>query len=92
MPLLNDNTVNWDEIYEEYNRKLYRPRYKTVISRNSLSDYDKKAVEYTFASSSPKDAIRRAEHVLSKSDRLSYYAKQYLYALATAAETDANYH
>lgn len=68
----------------ESNKKM---RYQIVIEQNGLSDYDKNSVGYVFNSSSPRDAIRRVDSVL-KSDKLSYYAKQFLYAVATSAEAD----
>lgn len=66
------------------NKKM---RYQIVLEYNGLSDYDKNVVGYALKASSPTDAIRRSDSVL-KSAKLSYYAKQFLYALATSAEAD----
>lgn len=87
----SDTSIDWDEIFNRRNKKLYEPRFKITIRNNSLSDYDKNIVEYTFNSSTPKDAIRRAETVLKRNQRLSYYAKQYLEALIISAEADLSY-
>lgn len=88
MPLLSDTTIPWDDYFGQRNSKLYEQRYRITIRKNSLSDYDKKIVEYTFNSSSPRDAIRRANSVIERSPKLSYYAKQYLEALIISAEAD----
>ena len=48
--------------------------------------------DIVFESTSPKDAIRRVSKVYSLCERnnvrISYYAKQFLEALAISAETD----
>lgn len=88
MPLLSDTSIDWDEIFSHRQKKLYEPRYKITIRNNSLSDYDKKIVEYTFNASSPKDAIRRSQEVFKRNPNVSYYAKQYLDALIISAEAD----
>lgn len=91
MGQFSNTSIDWDEIFNRRNKKLYEPRFKITIRNNSLSDYDKNIVEYTFSSSTPKDAIRRAETVLKRNQRLSYYAKQYLEALIISAEADLSY-
>ena len=51
-----------------------------------------KKVKYVFEASSAKDAIRREKRVYKNVEdsgvRLSYYAKQFLEAVAISAETD----
>ena len=67
-------------------------RYRIVIRNSGLREYDRKQVEYVFESSSAKDAIRRVKKVYYNADRnnkrISYYAKQFLEAVAISAETD----
>ena len=67
-------------------------RFKYTIINHGLRDYDVEKVKYVFESSSAKDAIRRVSKVYSLCERnnvrLSYYAKQFLEALAISAETD----
>jgi hypothetical protein len=67
-------------------------RYKFTIEKNGLRDYDIENVKYVLGSSSPKDAIRRVDKVLKDAKftgkRLTYYAKQFLEAVAISAQTD----
>ena len=67
-------------------------RYQLTLRNHGLRDYDVEKVKYVFESSSAKDAIRRVEKVYSLCEknniRISYYAKQFLEALAISAETD----
>jgi hypothetical protein len=71
---------------------MRRPRYKTTLQYPALRDYDIEKVKYVFESSSPKDALRRVEKVYQTCEeaniRLSFYAKQFLEALAISAMTD----
>ena len=71
---------------------MKRERYKITIRNHGLRDYDVEKVNYVFEASSPKDAIRRVERVYKKIEdsggRLSYYAKQFLEAVAISAEAD----
>lgn len=70
-------------------------RYKVTIEKNGLGDYERKIVEYTFESSSPKDALRRIESVIDRchrtNKRIPYRANLFLEALAISAETDLYY-
>jgi hypothetical protein len=67
-------------------------RYQLTLRNHGLRDYDVEKVKYVFESSSPRDAIRRVSKVYSLCERnnvrISYYAKQFLEALAISAETD----
>ena len=69
-------------------------RYKYTIINHGLRDYDVEKVKYVMDSSSPRDAIRRVEKVYKLAEanntRISYYAKQFLEAVAISAETDLN--
>jgi len=69
-----------------------RERYKIVIRNNGLREYDREQVKYVFESSSAKDAVRRVKCVYTNAERngrrISYYAKQFLEAVAISAETD----
>ena len=71
---------------------MRKERYKITIRYHSLRDYDVEKVKYVFDASSPKDAIRRVSKVYKRIEdsggRLSYYAKQFLEAVAISAETD----
>ena len=71
---------------------MKRERYKITIRNHGLRDYDVEKVNYVFEASSPKDAIRRVERVYKKIEdtggRLSYYARQFLEAVAISAEAD----
>ena len=87
MAKLSDTSIPWDDYFGS--RVETRQRYQITIHRNSLSSYDRKKVDYALNSSSPRDAIRRAESVLLKGD-LSYYAKEFLNALIISAEADIN--
>ena len=67
-------------------------RYKYTIINHGLRDYDVEKVRYVMDSSSPQDAIRRVEKVYKLAEinntKISYYAKQFLEAVAISAETD----
>ena len=69
-------------------------RYKYTIINHGLRDYDVEKVKYVMDSSSTRDAIRRVEKVYKLAEanntRISYYAKQFLEAVAISAETDLN--
>lgn len=69
-----------------------QPRYKFTLDHHGLNDYDYKAVEYVFSSSSPKDAIRRVNKIIDQAERehrrISYYAKQFLEGVAMSAHAD----
>jgi len=71
---------------------LKRYRYKFTLDKHGLREYDVKNVSYVFESSSPKDAIRRVDKVLKdykeSGRRLSYYAREFLEAVAISAQTD----
>lgn len=71
---------------------MSKQRYEIVIENNSLSEYDLGTVKYALSSKSAKNAIKRADFLISEDKRgrinLSYYGKQFLMALATAAEAD----
>tara|TARA_B100001287_G_C22571972_1_gene476715 strand:+ start:256 stop:483 length:228 start_codon:yes stop_codon:yes gene_type:complete len=71
---------------------MRRERYKFTIRHHGLRDYDVEKVNYVFEASSAKDAIRRVEKVYkrieSSNGKLSYYARQFLEAVAISAETD----
>ena len=72
--------------------KMEKMRFQITIDHNTLSDYDKKAVKYALGSKSPKDAIRRADELLSQDKsgkiNLTYYSRQFLNGLAISAEAD----
>ena len=69
-----------------------KKRYRFTIDKHGLRDYDLPSVSYVFNSSSPKDAIRRVDSVLEKAKingtRLSFYAREFLEAVAISAQTD----
>lgn len=71
---------------------MRKERYKYTIQNHGLKDYDVEKVKYVFEASSAKDAIRRVKRVYKNVEdsgvRLSYYAKQFLEAVAISAETD----
>ena len=71
-------------------RKIERYRY--TILNHGLRDYDVEKVKYIFESASPKDAIRRVDVIYKNAaingTKLSYYAKQFLEAVAISAEAD----
>lgn len=71
---------------------MRRERYKFTIRHHGLRDYDVEKVNYVFEASSAKDAIRRVDKVYKRIEdsggRLSFYAKQFLEAVAISAETD----
>ena len=71
---------------------LKRYRYKFTLEKNGLKDYDCRAVNYVFESSSPEDAIRRVDKIIKtskESDRkLSFYAREFLEAVAMSAQAD----
>lgn len=71
---------------------MRRERYKITIRHHGLRDYDVEKVKYVFEASSAKDAIRRVEKVYRRIEdsggRLSFYARQFLEAVAISAETD----
>ena len=71
---------------------MRKERYKITIHQHGLRDYDVENVSYVFESSSAKDAIRRVKKVYKRSEesgmKLSYYAKQFLEAVAISAEAD----
>jgi hypothetical protein len=71
---------------------LKRYRYRFTLDKHGLRDYDVKNVGYVFESSSPDDAIRRVDKVLKdykqSGKRLSFYAKEFLEAVAISAQTD----
>jgi len=71
---------------------LKRYRYRFTLDKHGLRDYDVKNVSYVFESSSPDDAIRRVDKVLKdykhSGKRLSFYAKEFLEAVAISAQTD----
>ena len=83
MPKLSDTTVPWND----YFGRKPRQRYQVTIRRNTLRDYDKKKVSYALSSTSPEEAIERAEHLLRKGD-LGFFAKEFLNALIISAEAD----
>lgn len=70
-------------------------RFKVTIEKNGLNDYEKNFVDYVFAASSPKDALRRIDSVYERAEkaerRIPYNAKLFLEALAISAETDLYY-
>ena len=74
---------------------MKRDRYKITIRHHGLRDYDAEKVNYVFEASSPKDAIRRVEKVYQRTEasggKLSYYARQFLEAVAISADADLNY-
>ena len=67
-------------------------RYQLTLRNHGLRDYDVEKVRYVMDSSSPQDAIRRVEKVYrlaeTNNTKISYYAKQFLEAVAISAETD----
>lgn len=71
---------------------MRKERYKYTIKNHGLKDYDVEKVKYVFEASSAKDAIRRVDKVYKNIEttggRLSYYAKQFLEAVAISAEAD----
>ena len=71
---------------------MRKERYKFTLHHHGLRDYDVEKVSYVFEASSAKDAIRRVDRVYKRAEdsgmRLSYYAKQFLEAVAISAETD----
>ena len=71
---------------------MRRERYKQTIHFHGLRDYDVEKVNYVFESTSPKDALRRVDKVYKLAEtngtRLSFYAKQFLEAVAISAQAD----
>lgn len=71
---------------------MKKERYKYTLKNHGLRDYDVEKVSYVFEASSAKDAIRRVNHVYKRAEesrtKLTYYAKQFLEAVAISAETD----
>ena len=71
---------------------MRRERYKQTIHFHGLRDYDVEKVNYVFESSSPKDALRRVDKIYERAEkngtRLSFYARQFLEAVAISAQTD----
>jgi hypothetical protein len=71
---------------------MRKERYKFTINHHGLRDYDLEKVNYVFEASSAKDAIRRVNYVYKRAEesktKLTYYAKQFLEAVAISAETD----
>lgn len=71
---------------------MRKERYKFTMQHHGLRDYDVEKVSYVFEASSAKDAIRRVNRIYKRAEdsgtRLSYYAKQFLEAVAISAETD----
>lgn len=71
---------------------MRKERYKITINQHGLRDYDVEKVSYVFEASSAKDAIRRVKKVYKRAEesgmKLSYYAKQFLEAVAISAEAD----
>ncbi len=67
-------------------------RYKITIDRHGLGEYEKSVVDYVFASSSPKDALKRVQAVYDKckkiNKRIPYNSKLFLEAVAISAGTD----
>lgn len=70
-------------------------RFKLTIDRHGLGEYETSIVEYALKSSSPKDALRRVEHVYETcaktNKRIPYKSKLFLEALAISADLDLNY-
>lgn len=71
---------------------MRKERYKFTIRHHGLRDYDVEKINYIFEASSAKDAVRRVDYIYKRAAdsniRLSYYAKQFLEAVAISAETD----
>ncbi len=71
---------------------MRKERYKFTIRHHGLRDYDVEKINYIFEASSAKDAIRRVSYIYKNAEeantKLSYYAKQFLEAVAISAETD----
>ena len=71
---------------------MKKQRYEITIRHHGLREFDVEKVDYVFKASSPKDAIRRVEAVYRRAEtngeKLSYYARQFLEAVATSAQTD----
>lgn len=63
-------------------------RYEITLENHGLSDYDKDKVKYVFTSESPHDALTKVDKLKSTAKDLSYYANEFLEALAISAETD----
>jgi len=67
-------------------------RFRLTIEKHGLRDYDIPSVQYVFNSSSPKDAIRRVDKVLKRAketgSRISFFAREFLEAVAISAQTD----
>lgn len=70
-------------------------RFKLTIDRHGLGEYETSIVEYALKSSSPKDALRRVEHVYEVCEktnkRIPYKSKLFLEALAISADLDLHY-
>lgn len=71
---------------------MKKERYRHTINFHGLRDYDVESVSYVFEATSPKDALRRVDKVYKLSEqsgkKLSFYAKQFLEAVAISAQTD----
>jgi hypothetical protein len=69
-----------------------KQRYTYTLNNHGLKEYELEAISYVFESSSPNDAIRRVDEILfgnkSGGKRITYYAKQFLEAVAISAEAD----
>jgi len=67
-------------------------RYKYTILNHGLKPWDLEKVGDVLHATSPQDAIRRVDRVYriaSKTDtKLSYYARQFLEAVAISADAD----
>ena len=67
------------------NKKM---RYEITLENHGLSDFDKDKLQTVFKSESPQDAIERVNKYKMTNKDISYYANEFLEALAISAETD----
>lgn len=73
-------------------KKLQRYRY--TILNHGLRHWDLEKVGDVLNATSPQDALKRVERIYMLSEtknlKLSYYAKQFLEAVAISADADLN--
>jgi hypothetical protein len=63
-------------------------RYEITLDNHGLSDYDKEKVRYVFTSESPTDALEKVAKIKRSVKDISYYANEFLEAVAISAEAD----
>lgn len=67
---------------------MLKQRYQITLERHELLQKDFDKLKIVFSSKSPKEAIRNVERIKKSDVNLSYFAKQFLEAVAISAEAD----